>query len=423
VTRVGLGVRHETAELELDFDQLHLPGGQTIPVSTQVADVDNSRERVTHDGRIHGVRSTGSMCYRVSGYIRTALEWEVHAELAEWIFDSLIMELPEPEIYYPPGVELTLVLTQPLKFAAATPAEPAPGSGLTENGREDLERLVSSAPYRTEAPRTGRPGDFTNVLLMGSEEQISAAFLAAGWTQPGPRSLRDNIGFIRAVAELRGDRHAPMSRLLLNGADPTLSWEKGLNDVSKRHHIRIWKSSETWDGREVWVGAATRDIDFEYWHPGRKLSHRIDGDVDQERDKVAYDLAFSNCGSILEWAGRSGFPSEATTATGDPINSDGRMAVVELNDCESPRFSTETDDDGLLRRHGNVFQRFARREILGARNDLLRTNPYWRGFEGSRLLAEYLWRRKHRSDGPVLAKDQPAAVPHKYDRLVAFLNQ
>src|SRR5579864_1592076 len=59
VTRVGLGIRHETAGLDLEFDQLVTADGQDIPLSARVADVDNSRERVTTNGYIHGIRSTG----------------------------------------------------------------------------------------------------------------------------------------------------------------------------------------------------------------------------------------------------------------------------------------------------------------------------------------------------------------------------
>ena len=85
---------------------------------SRVAEVDNSRERVTLNGRIHGVRSTASLCYRVSGYIRTVLQWEFHAGLAVWAIRSFLMQLPEPEIYYPAGVELTLTLTRPLFLGA-----------------------------------------------------------------------------------------------------------------------------------------------------------------------------------------------------------------------------------------------------------------------------------------------------------------
>src|SRR5580658_266523 len=52
VTRVGFGVRHETAGLDLEFNQLAPLDGNATPISARVAEVDNSRERVTQDGRI-----------------------------------------------------------------------------------------------------------------------------------------------------------------------------------------------------------------------------------------------------------------------------------------------------------------------------------------------------------------------------------
>src|SRR5580658_6484351 len=166
VTRVGFGLRHETAGLDLEFSRITPPDGETIPLSLQVADVDNGRERVTRDGRIQGVRSTGSLCYRVSGYIRMALQWEIHAELAEWVIRSLIMELPEPEIYYPAGVELTLTLTQPLSLnvplAAPVNFGRQAASQLTDDQREELAHDVAAMPYRTQSPRSGRSADVTN---------------------------------------------------------------------------------------------------------------------------------------------------------------------------------------------------------------------------------------------------------------------
>jgi hypothetical protein len=195
-------------------------------------------------------------------------------------------------------------------------------------------------PYRTRVPISGRASDLTNVLLAGTRDQIVTAFDAAGWTQPDPVSLRGRIHWIRALAELRGDDAAPMSLLLLNGAGPDTSWQKGLNDVSKRHHIRMWKAAGTWRGCELWIGAATRDIDFAFMRPGRALSHKIEQDIDLERDKVAYDLAFSSCGNLLDWTDRADFPRFARNATGDPIVTDGRMVVMELNDCPAP---PETD--------------------------------------------------------------------------------
>jgi hypothetical protein len=81
VARVGFGIVHETATLVLNFNEVTLPDGATFPLSTRLTNVDNSREGVIPDGSIRGVRSTASIAYRFSGYIRTALCWEVHARL------------------------------------------------------------------------------------------------------------------------------------------------------------------------------------------------------------------------------------------------------------------------------------------------------------------------------------------------------
>ena len=69
VTRVGYGLRHETAGLNLEFSQITPPDGETIPLSAQVAGVDNSRERVTRDGRIQGVHRGEFVARDLAGVI------------------------------------------------------------------------------------------------------------------------------------------------------------------------------------------------------------------------------------------------------------------------------------------------------------------------------------------------------------------
>ncbi len=172
------------------------------------------------------------------------------------------------------------------------------------------------------------------MLLIGSHDQIATAFAAAGWTQADPASLRGRINWLRAVAELRGDGVAPMSLLLLNGAEPDMSWQKGLNDVSKRHHIRMWKETRRGTARRCGWEPPPAISTSPTCGRGNRLSHKIEENVDQERDKVAYDLAFTSCGNLLDWADRADFPRSANNATGDSIITDGRMVVVELNDCE-----------------------------------------------------------------------------------------
>jgi hypothetical protein len=384
--RVGFGVMHETATLDLEFHEIALPDGRALPLATRVGEVDNSRERVTDDGAIRGVRTTSSIAYRASGYIRTALLWEIHARLTLWAVKMLVLQVPEPEIFYPAGSELTLWLTGPAVSSALARQE----SSLSDEDLTALQEQLAGMPYRTYTP-SNRPSDLLNIILMGSREQIAAAFTAAGWTETKNPSWRSRINGIRAVVQGQGYRAAPMSRLLVNDQEPGMSWQKGLNDMAKRHHIRLWKQSETWNSQEIWIGAATRDVDFAYLRPGQAVTHRIEEDIDLERDKIARDLEFTTCANALDWWERPGAPASARNSTGDPMITDGRIAIVQVSDCESPRGIPTADP---VRIHGNYFERLARREILSVRSDFYRKNIYWRSYEGARWMV-LAARRRH----------------------------
>jgi len=402
VNRVGLGIVHETATLGLDFNQVTLPDGKTMDLSTRIRQVDNGRERVTKDGSILGARTTGSISYRASGYIRTMLCWEVHARLAIWAVKMLLVQVPEPEIYYPAGSELTLALTEPV-FADPQP-EPIDTAELTWKERSDLDRVIADMPDRAYARgsshRPARPSDLINMMFIGSREELAASFAAAGWSETKPPSIRSTILNIRAISEFRGDAAPPMSTLLVNDAEPDFALQKGLNDVSKRHHIRIWKQPETVDGQEIWIGAATRDIDYAYMRPGHAfMTHQIESDIDNERDKIAHDIQFTSCAEAVDWWDRPGFPQFAQNATGDLMNTDGRLAVVRLNGCGSPHVAGDDPNAPQILAHGGKLQRFVRREILSARSDLYRHNIYFRSYEGARWMITTI-RKRHQPATP-----------------------
>ena len=211
VKRVGYGIVHETAALGLEFTHLTLPEGDDLVVSTRLVKVDNGREHVGRDGLIHGTRSTSSICYRVSGYVRTAISWEVESQLGLWFIKTLLVQLPEAEIYYPAGSELTLTLTKPLLVEA--PAESDRGMPrLTKVEYVNIDPLVAELPYRTYTPSSNRPSDIVNVLFVGSREEVSSAFSAAGWVEAQRSTFRSGIRSIRAVAEGRADRFGQCRR-------------------------------------------------------------------------------------------------------------------------------------------------------------------------------------------------------------------
>ena len=382
VQRVGLGLVHELAGFDLEFTGIGTPDGQRFSLAARVQEVENARERLTREGGIRGARTTGSLAYRTGGYIRTAITWDMHAALAVWAIKTLLLQVPEPEIYYPAGVELTLGLTGPM-LAPASQEAPAPS--LAGNDRARMDGLLAVLPTRTYAAYSNRPSDLLNVMFIGSRDDLATAFEAAGWIEPQQASLRTHIRSIRAVADGHGDSTAPMSDLLVEDQKADMSWQKSFNDLSKRHHIRIWKQPATWNGRQVWIGAATHDVDFAFWRPGTALAHKIAENVDEERDKVVNDLLFTTCASVLEKPERSDIPGLTRNATGDPMRTDTRLAILDVTACSAPASSLKYGNPALPL-HGSKLQRFARREILSLRSDVVRENIYWRSYEGVRWM-------------------------------------
>ena len=102
-----------------------------------------------------------------------------------------------------------------------------------------------------------------------------------------------------------------------------------LNTVAKRHHLRLWRSdTRTADGRDIWLGAATHDNGYDV-RPG-VVSHAIDPDLDDERAKVAADLAVTGLVTTEQLVTRANPLSEGLTATGASWKTDGRLLAIQL---------------------------------------------------------------------------------------------
>src|SRR5579862_1698862 len=60
VHRVGMGFRHESAAIEINFDRISPRDSAPIKMKAQVVEVDNAREKVK-GGVIRGIRSTDTL--------------------------------------------------------------------------------------------------------------------------------------------------------------------------------------------------------------------------------------------------------------------------------------------------------------------------------------------------------------------------
>jgi len=203
-----------------------------------------------------------------------------------------------------------------------------------------LQQLVAASPMRTHTPNKTL-SDMTNLMFIGSQKEIMAAFGEARWFEADSLNAGSALKAVQATMRQSGYAGAPVSSLLMNERPPDLVFQKSLNTFAKRHHVRIWKLAKQYNGRDVWVGAATHDIATTSSRAKTKWSHRIDPHVDRERDWVETDLLFAGTAEGYVDVERPHAPRQASNATGDDIVTDGKMSVVQLVSVKAPAEGTD----------------------------------------------------------------------------------
>ncbi len=318
---------NDRAVLDLDFTALE-PGGKApaLKIAAKVASVDNARESVEESGRITGILASETLASRIEAGVNRV--GQKYSKLGEFLggLRSAVLQEPQPEIAYAPGVEMTLALTKPLECAATA----APVSIQQVAPEKAIYDLVNAQPYRTKTEGGGVPSDMTNLMFLGTEEHLNAAFAAAGWSSAAQLNTASGLEVFRAIAEMRGYKEAPMSILMLDGQKPSTVFQKQNNTFAMRHHLRIWRRPDTFQGHPVWVCAATHDIGIEFSPEQRNFIHKIDSEIDRERAKVVSDLLFAGKVRALSLVARPDVPQQSQNATGDQLRTDGAMAVLLL---------------------------------------------------------------------------------------------
>ncbi len=157
---------------------------------------------------------------------------------------------------------------------------------------DSLADLIRGAPVRTAAGQPPRPADMINLAFIGSADALAGAFTNAGWNTAASLSVRADVRVFLAIAGREGYQLGPVSLQTLDGRDPDLVFQKQTNTFAMRHHVRIWRRG-SWDGRPLWAAAGTHDIGVRFDVRDRSFTHRVEPQVDLEREKIVDDLAFA----------------------------------------------------------------------------------------------------------------------------------
>jgi len=314
----------DQAVLVLAFDQINDSVGHSSSLAAKLVGIDNARESLGADGKITGIIASQTGSGRMDqGINKVAEKYPGLADVLGAIKETVVKPT-DPNIDYEPGVEMTIELTKPLNWKGSS-------AGLNVRAIEpadDLSRLVNAEPFRTIAENPPRPSDMTNLMFLGTQQDVENAFQKAGWSPAAQLNSKSKLETFRAMAEVRGYQEAPVSTLLLDRRPPDLVFEKLNNTFAARHHLRIWRRPGRFHGQEVWVCSATHDIGIDFSERDRTFIHKVDTEIDRERAKVVSDLLFTGLVRGLSLVERPDVPTELFNATGDQLRTDGQMAVI-----------------------------------------------------------------------------------------------
>ena len=195
--------------------------------------------------------------------------------------------------------------------------------------------LFAKIPRRI-SDKDGNPGDMVNFLILGDENAMKKVFTTAGWVKVDANVQATILEGAIASFSKESYLTMPMSPLYLFGRPQDYGWAHAepIKVVASRNHLRVWKAPFTVNGQMLWVGAATHDIGFEKDQRNNGLTHKIDPDIDLEREYVEKTLCSTGLVSEVSHFLPQNPLKEAKTATGGSFHSTGQVLILKLGGNE-----------------------------------------------------------------------------------------
>jgi len=193
----------------------------------------------------------------------------------------------------------------------------------------------------------GLPGDPVNLVLIGTLQQLQAAFAVAGWSVADRLGVLSSWRMVRAFLMNSPYPTAPFSTLYLYGRGQDIGFQKAIDDSPrKRHHIRFWALSlaraeatlgtaSFWMNTDrpprhehvLWVGAGTKDTGFSLTKLTFQITHATDDDTNAEREFIVAELANTNViGEVTAYRARQYLKVEHV----NHYMTDGEVAAATL---------------------------------------------------------------------------------------------
>ena len=195
-------------------------------------------------------------------------------------------------------------------------------------------------------------GDPVNLVVIGTPDEVYAAFIRAGWDESETITTGTTWKTVQSFVSGGEYRYSPVSGLYVFGRPQDVAFQKARDNIHERNHLRLWMSPVTYKGVPVWLGQISRDIGV---HFTKKTitTHKIDPDTDETREYLLEDLAYGQAlakFAYVEGAIPAPIDEPRGNFTGDPYFTDGYRLVmwvtstpVDTNDVEFIDWITPPD--------------------------------------------------------------------------------
>ncbi len=191
--------------------------------------------------------------------------------------------------------------------------------------------VLNDIPRRIR-DKDGNPGDMVNFVILGSETRLKRAFQLGGWVLVDRTKADAVIHGLLSTLSKEEYVEMPMSELYLFGRPQDFGYAHAdpYAVVATRHHLRVWQTENEVGGERIWAGAATHDVGFEKDQRNGSVTHKIDPEIDEEREYLARTLMAG--GAVKQWSHMTPRDAlkQAKTATGGNFHSDGKVLVLVL---------------------------------------------------------------------------------------------
>lgn len=197
-----------------------------------------------------------------------------------------------------------------------------------------LRQALESLPCCTTNKEGTEQGEPINLVLIGKGYDVHGALLRSGWEETAALPEASATEKNTYSGSTRTYRHDPVSPLYVYGRHQDAALEKARKMFPGQIQLRAWLAPIRFKGQEVWICQISRTVGVRTASEGKKVTFKIDPDLDEAREQLLQDLFFSQ--GLLKYGYVGGVGSATMlkprkNLRGDPYFTDGYRMVVWLS--------------------------------------------------------------------------------------------